>query len=68
VDAREEGLGGGDGSFEALDDLGEGIADLGLLVEFVLEIVKDGRVEEAGVGSHGGWSDGVGCGEMCWCR
>ena len=41
VDAREEGLGGGSGALETLDDLGEGVADSSLLVQFVLEIVKD---------------------------
>lgn len=57
VDAGEKGLGVGDGALEALHDLGEGVADLGLLVEFVLEVLEDGGVEEAGVGvgRHGGW-------------
>ena len=57
VDAGEKSLGVGDGALEALHDLGERVADLGLLVEFILEVLKDGGVEEAGVGigRHGGW-------------
>jgi hypothetical protein len=45
-------LGCGDGAVEALDDLGEGVADLGLFFELGLEGGKDGGVEE------GGWRSG----------
>jgi hypothetical protein len=54
MNAGEQGLGRGDGTLEALDNLGEGIADLGLLVDLVLEVGEDGRVEEGRVGGHGG--------------
>lgn len=55
MNPRENALGGGDGSLEALDDLGQGIADLSLLFELVFEVVEDGGVEEGGVGGHDGW-------------
>lgn len=56
VDAGEQALGGGDGALEALDDLGEGVADLGLLLDLVLEVGEDGGVEEGRLlGGHGGW-------------
>lgn len=54
MDAREQSLGGSDGAFEALDDLGEVIADAGLLVNLLLEVGEDGGVEEGVVGRHGG--------------
>jgi hypothetical protein len=46
VDSWEQALGCGDGAFEALDDLGEGVADLGLFFELGLEGGEDGGVEE----------------------
>lgn len=54
VDARQQALCGGDGALEALDDLGEGVADLGLFLELVLEVGEDGGVEEGRVGGHDG--------------
>lgn len=60
--AGQKRLGGRHGPFEALDDLGEGVADLRLLVELVLEEGEDGGVEERLLGRHGRhWAaDGVG--------
>lgn len=49
-------MGCGDGAFEALDDLGEGVADLGLFFELGFEGGEDGGVEE------GLWRSGHGCG------
>lgn len=44
--AGEQALGRGDGAVEALDELREGVADLGLLLELGLEGGEDGGVEE----------------------
>lgn len=49
----EQALGGADGALEALQDLGEGVADARLLLELGLEAGKDGGVEE-GLLQHGG--------------
>lgn len=45
VNAGEKGLGRGDGTLKALDDLGQRLADLGFLLQLVFEIIKDGGVQ-----------------------
>lgn len=53
---RQQGLGGGDGALEALDDAGQVVADGGLLLELGLEGAEDLGVEEGhGGGFEGGW-------------
>lgn len=49
IDTGEQRLGGGDSSLQTLDNAGQGVADLRLLVQLGLEKVKDGRVEEGRV-------------------
>ena len=48
MDAGQKCLGGGDGTLETLHDLGECVADLGLLFEPVLEVLEYGGVEKIG--------------------
>lgn len=62
-------MGCGDGAFEALDDLGEGVADLGLFFELGFEGGEDGGVEEGGrrSGHFGGGGGGGDAGGM-WLR
>lgn len=66
-------MGCGDGAVEALDELGEGVADLGLFLELGFEGGEDGGIEEGGwrSGHFGGGGEGdagnvggmmVGCG------
>jgi hypothetical protein len=52
VHSREVTLGDGDSTVQTLDDLGQSIADLGLLLERILEEGKDGRIENGGFGRH----------------
>ena len=49
----EQTLRRGDGALELLHDLGEGVADLGLLLDFGLEMGEDGGVYER-LGGHDG--------------
>lgn len=55
--AGQQALGGGGSAIQALDDLGEGVADLRFLLDGGFEGGEDGRVEEAGVGH--GWLCGA---------
>jgi hypothetical protein len=56
VNPREEGLGCGDGAFEALNDLGQGLADSSLFFDAVVERGEDVGVEK-GLGRHFGEGD-----------
>lgn len=52
MNSGKKTLGSRNRSIEALDQLGEGIADLCLLLELALEMGKDGGIEQAGLGVY----------------
>lgn len=50
VYSREQSLRGSNRALETLDDVGQGVADFGLLIELRLEVVEDGRIEKGRLG------------------